>query len=45
MPLHVMNLPSGQATEQVQAVIETVCDSLFRHGVNIKYVCADGDQG
>jgi hypothetical protein len=26
-------------------VIETVCDSLFRHGVNIKYVCADGDPG
>jgi hypothetical protein len=45
MPFHVMNLPSGQATEQVQAVIETVCDTLSRHGVNIKYACADGDPG
>jgi hypothetical protein len=45
MPLHVLNLPSGQATEQVQAVIETVYDALSRHGVNIKYVCADGDPG
>jgi hypothetical protein len=45
MPLHVMNLPSGQATEQVQAVIETVCDALSSHGVNIKYVCVDGDPG
>jgi hypothetical protein len=43
--LHVMNLPSGQTTKQVQAVIETVCDALSRHGVNIKYVCADGDPG
>jgi hypothetical protein len=45
MPLYVVNLPSGQATEQVQTVIETVCDALSRHGVNIKYVCADGDPG
>jgi hypothetical protein len=45
MPLHVMNSPSGQATERVQAVIETVCDALSRHGVSIKYVCADGDPG
>jgi hypothetical protein len=45
MPLHVMNLPSGQATEPVQAVIEPVCDALSRHVVNIKYVCTDGDPG
>jgi hypothetical protein len=26
-------------------VIETACDALSRHGVNLKYVCADGDPG
>jgi hypothetical protein len=45
MPLHVINAKSGQATETVQKAIDTVCMQLGQRGVNVKYVCSDGDAG
>jgi hypothetical protein len=45
MPLHVMNAKSGQATAEVQKRIDTVCNNLAERGVNVKYVCSDGDPG
>jgi hypothetical protein len=44
-PLHVMNHPSGRATEEVTTAIDVTCKALADHGLVVKYICADGDTG
>jgi hypothetical protein len=44
-PLHVMPQSSGQATTEVQRVIEFTCDALRHHNLVPKHICSDGDQG
>jgi hypothetical protein len=43
--LSVMPQSSGQATTEVQRVIEFTCDTLRHHHLVLKYICSDGDQG
>jgi hypothetical protein len=44
-PLHLMHQCSGQATTEVQCVIEFTCDPLRHHHLVPKYICSDGNQG
>jgi hypothetical protein len=45
MPIHVINAPSGQATEKVQERLDMVCSNMAERGIRVKYVCSDGDPG
>jgi hypothetical protein len=44
-PLHVLPHPSGRATEEVHTAIDRACEALTNRGLEVKFVCADGDQG
>jgi hypothetical protein len=45
MPLHVIPAESGQARQEVQDCIDSVCDSVEERGLNCRFVCSDGDRG
>jgi hypothetical protein len=44
-PLHVIPQSSGQATTEVQHLIEFTCNALRHRHLVPKYICSDGDQG
>jgi hypothetical protein len=45
LPLHVITAESGQASEEVRAVVDEVCIRLRSRGLIVKYLCTDGDPG
>jgi hypothetical protein len=44
-PHHVKPRSSGQANNEVQIAIDSICQSLTHHGIVPKYICTDGDAG
>jgi hypothetical protein len=45
LPLHVIPAKSGNATKDVQKVVDEVCERLTNRGLVVKYLCSDGDAG
>jgi hypothetical protein len=44
-PLHIHQGKSGQAKDEVQKLLDRVCAALSARGLNVRYVCSDGDAG
>jgi hypothetical protein len=45
MALHVHRNESGQAGSRVQFNIDQICAALSNRGIEVRYVCSDGDAG
>jgi hypothetical protein len=45
LPLHVIQGDPGQFNAEIRVIISTVCDRLAHHGLEPKYICADGNLG
>jgi hypothetical protein len=45
LALHVHKGASGQAGKEVQTLLDFICDMLSQRGIQVRYVCSDGDAG